>query len=191
MRKTASSSQLPASSRTGSFDHLRETRAAFAESSRASLRLGLAVACSIASAPVGSQARRRLPEIKAPVLFDTPEADRILDPADPPARQPLARGHHRSARARDVGGDRQVDWRGRAARLQPGHELRHRAGEPADGERADHRVPRRVRSRARSPFRRTRRSRTGRLRATRTPRRCRVRGPRSSSFSAKAPAIVT
>jgi hypothetical protein len=40
----------------------------------------LAVACSIATAVAlsGSQPQRALPEIKAPVLFDTPEADRIL-----------------------------------------------------------------------------------------------------------------
>jgi hypothetical protein len=58
VRKSASSFQLPARH----------------------LLLGLAVACSIASvaALFGSQVSGSLPDFKAPVLFDTPEADRIL-----------------------------------------------------------------------------------------------------------------
>ncbi len=80
MRKTASSFQLPASSRA---PVIRALGAKFElpplNKARArSFVLGLVVAWSIASALVASQAGGRLPEIAAPVLFDTPEADRIL-----------------------------------------------------------------------------------------------------------------
>ena len=80
MRKMASSFQLPASSRA---PVIRALGAKFElpppNTARArSFVLGLVVACSIGSALVASQASGRLPEIAAPVLFDTPEADRIL-----------------------------------------------------------------------------------------------------------------
>ena len=82
MRKAASRFQLPASSRT------RVIRALGAKLELFPLKKvrvrhwasRFAIACSIASAVAlfGSQSERSSPEIKTPVLFDTPEADRIL-----------------------------------------------------------------------------------------------------------------
>jgi hypothetical protein len=82
VRKTASSFQLPAPSRTPVIRALG-ARLQLPPLNKARARyfvLGLAIVCSIwsAAASFGSQARGSLPDIKAPVLFDTLEADRIL-----------------------------------------------------------------------------------------------------------------
>jgi hypothetical protein len=82
VRKTASSFKLPASSRTPVIRALK-AKLELLPLNEAPARyfvLGLAAVCSIASAVAvfGGQAARRLPDITAPVLFDTPAADRIL-----------------------------------------------------------------------------------------------------------------
>ncbi len=80
MKKTAFSCQLPASS-TSRVIRSSGAKLELLPSNTVRVRhfvVGLAVACSIASALVASQASGRLTEIAAPVLFDTPEADRIL-----------------------------------------------------------------------------------------------------------------
>jgi hypothetical protein len=80
--KTASSFKLPASSRTPVIRALK-AKLELLPLNEAPARyfvLGLAAVCSIESAVAvfGGQAARRLPDITAPVLFDTPAADRIL-----------------------------------------------------------------------------------------------------------------
>ena len=72
---------------------------------------------SIASALVASQAGGRLPEISAPVLFDTPEADRILSalqilPPDNPWHEDITnRPVHAMSAAivRSIGADARSD----------------------------------------------------------------------------------
>ena len=192
MRKTASSLQLPASSKTPVIRALG-AKLELLPLKKARARhylLGLAVACSIGTALVASQASGRLPEIAAPVLFDTPEADRILSalqilPPDNPWHEDVTNRpvHEMSAAiVKSIGADAPLGYN-----LDMNFVI-----VPANQPMVNVRITDTPTSPipARSPFRRTRRSRTGRWRATRTPRRCRVRGSRSSSFSAKAPAIA-
>jgi hypothetical protein len=149
----------------------------------------LLAAVALAGVLVPGPAQRSSPTIEKPLMFDTPEADRVLEalqvfPPDNPWHEDIR------ARPRHPLSDAMV--RGIGADLALGYNLdMNFVIVPPDQPRVPVRIVDYPMNRIRGHFRsrRTRRSRTGRSRTTKTRGRCPRRGRRWRGSSAKGPAI--